>query len=187
MNRTTTRNMFSVLFATLMLVKNFAQAQQQQVQRAVGDRVMMAGSFCPLGSWPAEGQWYDYDVNDNAELFQKFYDPSEHRRNGFYLPDLRGGPLTQCIVFSRDFEGQRYLGEVYESEGTCPLGSVATDGKSLSIGEALNLYGLIGASYGGDGVSNFKLPSLNNLDPFYCISINGLYPKKNSQSRPISS
>jgi microcystin-dependent protein len=180
MTRTTSVYILSVLSAALLLMTHLANAQQ--VQRMVGDRIMMARSFCPAGSWPAEGQKYNFNVN--AALFAKFYDESLGVRDAFFLPDLRGGPLTQCIIFTKDFESQRYLGEVYESESTCPSGSVAANGKTYNIGEALSLFGLIGTSYGGDGVKDFKIPNLNGIGPFYCLSINGLYPMKESADKP---
>lgn len=173
MTRTTIFQLLLLLFTAVFIMAQLAQAQQ--TLRKVGDRVMMASSFCPEGAWPAEGQTYPTSLN--AALTAKFWNDT-HRVEWFSLPDLRGGPLTQCIVFNNEAENQRYLGEVFESDGNCLTGSVAADGKSLKIEGAFDLYGLIATTYGGDGVKDFKLPNLNDVGPFYCISVNGPYPKK---------
>ena len=46
-----------------------------------------------------------------------------------------------------------------------PVGWLACDGTTLNISDNQALYSLIGVQFGGDGVTNFKLPNLNGSVP----------------------
>jgi microcystin-dependent protein len=54
-----------------------------------------------------------------------------------------------------------YLGELRVfAFGRIPVGWAPCDGRSLSIDQNRDLYSLLQTTYGGDGVTNFKLPDL---------------------------
>lgn len=59
-----------------------------------------------------------------------------------------------------------FIGEIRVFAGNYPpAGWAFCDGSVLSISENETLYALIGTTYGGDGVTNFKLPDLQGRSP----------------------
>lgn len=61
-----------------------------------------------------------------------------------------------------------YIGEVMlfaTSGGWCPMGWLPANGAQLSISQNSALYSLLGTTYGGDGVANFRLPDLRGRTP----------------------
>jgi microcystin-dependent protein len=64
-----------------------------------------------------------------------------------------------------------------------PMDWLLCDGSTLSISQYQLLYAVIGTRYGGDGISNFKLPDLSYAKPndyiHYFIAYNGIYPEQN--------
>lgn len=61
-----------------------------------------------------------------------------------------------------------YLGEIRMFGGNyAPDGWVLCDGRTLSIDENNALYALIGATYGSDGASTFKVPDLRGRIPVH--------------------
>lgn len=64
-----------------------------------------------------------------------------------------------------------------------PMDWLLCDGSTLSISQYQLLYTVIGTRYGGDGISNFKLPDLSYAKPndyiHYFIAYNGIYPEQN--------
>ena len=58
-----------------------------------------------------------------------------------------------------------FPGEVSVFAGTfAPRGWAFCDGQTLIIGNHKNLYSVIGTTYGGDGVTTFKLPDLTEAE-----------------------
>ncbi len=60
-----------------------------------------------------------------------------------------------------------------------PNNYVVAKGQTLSIASWPTLFALIGTTYGGDGKSTFKLPSIQSLAPnhmTYAICVNGIFP-----------
>lgn len=174
MNRTARVRALLALLGALAAVA--VPAQAQNVQRAVGNRIMMTSTTCPAHTFLAAGQFLyvlDYDY-----LFSVI--GTRYGGNGkatFALPDWRGGPVTQCIESGKgEVAANRYLGEVFEASGTCPHGSIAADGRSVGIRDHDGLWSLIGARYGGDGQTHFNLPDLNYGRPFYCVAVVGEWP-----------
>jgi len=56
---------------------------------------------------------------------------------------------------------ESYLGSIGEFAGHRPVrGWLDCSGQTLSIAQNQALYSLIGTTYGGDGVQNFKIPDL---------------------------
>ena len=52
-----------------------------------------------------------------------------------------------------------YVGQILKTGANfCPIGTVAADGRLLSIAQESTLYALYGTTYGGDGVTTFALP-----------------------------
>lgn len=61
-----------------------------------------------------------------------------------------------------------FVGEInYVAFNFAPQGWLQCDGQILSINQYQALYALIGTAYGGDGVSNFKLPDLRGKVPVH--------------------
>lgn len=70
------------------------------------------------------------------------------------------------------------MGEIILSAGSVANGMPAS-GQTLQIAQYSALFALIGNMYGGDGVSNFRLPDLRNVAPnglTYSICIFGTFP-----------
>ncbi|HXQ58962.1 MAG TPA: phage tail protein [Acidimicrobiales bacterium] len=71
-------------------------------------------------------------------------------------------------------------GRIYLYAGnTFPPDEAAANGQSLSISEHMDLFALIGTTYGGDGLTTFDLPNIESLAPdnmTYTICVFGLYP-----------
>lgn len=63
---------------------------------------------------------------------------------------------------------QPYLGQIIMFGGNfAPLGWAFCDGQLLSIAKYDQLYGLIGTTYGGDGVDTFAVPDLRGRVPIH--------------------
>lgn len=59
-----------------------------------------------------------------------------------------------------------FLGEVHLFAGDfAPKGWMICDGRTLNIREYAALYSLLGTSFGGDGVTNFRIPDLQGCAP----------------------
>ncbi|WP_367279936.1 phage tail protein [Bacteroides sp.] len=76
-----------------------------------------------------------------------------------------------------------YLGEILLLPfGYAPAYTADCAGQVLQISQNAALYSLLGITYGGDGVNNFKLPNLGGAEPLlgmrYCIVTQGLYPPR---------
>jgi microcystin-dependent protein len=78
-----------------------------------------------------------------------------------------------------------YLGEVRAmSFGYAPRGWAMCHGQMLPIGQNQALYSLLGPQYGGDGTTNFALPSIPGAPAQggaalnYCICLQGSYPQR---------
>lgn len=58
-----------------------------------------------------------------------------------------------------------YIGEVREFAGSfAPRDWASCDGQTLDVATYTPLFAIIGTTYGGDGVHNFKLPDLRPLN-----------------------
>lgn len=72
-----------------------------------------------------------------------------------------------------------YVGEIRMFAGTfAPRNWALCDGSTLTINNNQLLFAVIGTTYGGDGVTNFKLPDLRGRVP---IHRNGTYPLGTAQ------
>jgi microcystin-dependent protein len=63
--------------------------------------------------------------------------------------------------------------------GFAPVGWAICAGQLLPINEHQALFSLLGTRYGGDGISNFRLPNISaptNMN--YIICIYGWYPSR---------
>lgn len=54
-----------------------------------------------------------------------------------------------------------------------PRGYYTCEGQTLSISQNTALFSLLGTTYGGDGISTFKLPDLRGAFPTQCANIGG--------------
>ena len=61
-------------------------------------------------------------------------------------------------------------------------GWLLCDGSTLNIRTNTPLFALIGVTYGGDGVTTFKIPNLKGFEPVpnmqYYIAVQGLFPPR---------
>ncbi len=61
---------------------------------------------------------------------------------------------------------ESYLGEIkMVGFNYAPNGWLQCNGQSLNINEFTSLYSLLGTTYGGDGLTTFQIPNLNNKIP----------------------
>lgn len=76
-----------------------------------------------------------------------------------------------------------FIGEIRMFGGTfAPLDWAQCDGQLLSISQNDVLYSLLGVTYGGDGVNNFKLPDLRGRVPIHMGTGTGLTTRIIGQS-----
>lgn len=57
-----------------------------------------------------------------------------------------------------------------------PSGFFTCEGQTLAINQYQVLFSILGTTYGGDGVSTFKLPDLRGAFPTQCSNIGGSHP-----------
>lgn len=57
-----------------------------------------------------------------------------------------------------------------------PVGYFTCEGQTLSISQYTALFAILGITYGGDGVSTFKLPDLRGAFPTQCTNYGGAHP-----------
>lgn len=57
-----------------------------------------------------------------------------------------------------------------------PVGYFTCEGQALPISQYSALFSLLGTTYGGDGVTTFKLPDLRGAFPTQCTNISGAHP-----------
>ncbi len=57
-----------------------------------------------------------------------------------------------------------------------PRGFYTCEGQTLSINQNTALFSILGVTYGGDGISTFKLPDLRGAFPTQCTNISGSHP-----------
>jgi hypothetical protein len=72
------------------------------------------------------------------------------------------------------------LGAIILTAGpTAPAGTVLADGELLPISEYPALFSLLLTKFGGDGITNFGVPNLENAAPdglTYSICVSGVFP-----------
>ncbi|MCB0898849.1 MAG: tail fiber protein [Actinobacteria bacterium] len=75
--------------------------------------------------------------------------------------------LGQVLLLPYDFPAQ---------------GVMYCEGQVLAIRDHVSLFSLLGARFGGDGVTTFALPDLTGKEPAdglrYCIVMHGSYPAR---------
>lgn len=57
-----------------------------------------------------------------------------------------------------------------------PQGFYTCEGQTLQISQYTALFSILGTTYGGDGVTTFKLPDLRGAFPTQCTNISGPHP-----------
>jgi microcystin-dependent protein len=74
-----------------------------------------------------------------------------------------------------------FLGEIkLVGFNFAPNGWHLCNGQVLPIQQYTALFSLLGITYGGDGKTNFKLPTLpQNNSATYIIALAGVYPPRN--------
>ena len=92
----------------------------------------------------------------------------------------RVGEDTNGAAKGRDY-GNCVIGEIQLTAGNVTAGGMPANGQVLAISQYDALFTLIGATYGGNGVTTFALPDLRALAPdhmTYSICTEGLYPSR---------
>jgi uncharacterized lipoprotein YmbA len=77
---------------------------------------------------------------------------------------------------------EHYMASVYLTAANFPPpGTAFAAGQTMSITLNSALFSLLGTTYGGDGVTTFKLPDLRKQAPgglHYVVVLQGLYPSR---------
>lgn len=75
-------------------------------------------------------------------------------------------------------DSQAYLGTLFTTLGHwCPVGSVQAEGQLYSINNFVDLYSIIGTTYGGDGRTTFAIPDMRGRTQVGAGQGDGLTPK----------
>lgn len=70
-----------------------------------------------------------------------------------------------------------YLGIIKLFAGNfAPRGFFTCEGQLLPISQYTALFSILGTTYGGDGMTNFKLPDLRGAFPTQCTNLGGAHP-----------
>lgn len=90
-------------------------------------------------------------------------------------------PATVALSPAPAAMKSQQLGTSFLTAGSfCPAGTLEADGATLSLQQHVALFSLLGATYGGDGRTTFKLPDMRPQVPLaglrYCIVADGAYP-----------
>ena len=96
------------------------------------------------------------------------------------------GMLCVNPVVARAQATDPFLGEIQAfGFNFCPHGWAPLNGQLLSISENTALFALLGTTYGGNGTTNFALPTAKPVftatgAPFtQCIAMFGVFPSRN--------
>jgi len=171
----------------------------------IGEIRMFAFNFAPVWWLLCDGRLLP--ISENGELFSLLGTTfGGDGKTNFALPDLRGmiapfKPLTFCIAAQGIYpvsDGNPNVGPELPYRGEirmfgfnfAPDGWGLCDGRLLSIRENLPLFGLIGTTFGGDGMSNFALPDLRSMGaPFkpltFGIAMDGAWPPPETPEYPV--
>ncbi|KAL4446366.1 hypothetical protein ABPG77_003173 [Micractinium sp. CCAP 211/92] len=66
----------------------------------------------------------------------------------------------------------------------CPTGYLPADGRLLPIAQYTAVFALMGTTYGGNGLNNFAIPTIQpNCKPSgfcltYCLAVEGIFPSR---------
>src|SRR5690349_8164826 len=104
---------------------------------------------------------------------------------------LRAAALTAlCIASCTISRGAYALSDPFLGEiivvafNFCPVGWMAPNGQLLSISQNTALFSLLGTTYGGNGTTNFALPTVKPIftatgAPLtQCIAVLGVFPSR---------
>ncbi len=131
-----------------------------------------------------------YSLNDYGALAAAL-GVSESDGEEFSVPDLMSSAPTNLIpyvsatgAFPSDtpvptpnyrLVEDHFLGEVdYSNDTYPPSGWAVCDGSLLPVSQNTALYSIIGPQFGGDGRTNFALPSVSGA----FIALTGIYPSR---------
>jgi microcystin-dependent protein len=95
------------------------------------------------------------------------------------LSTNNGVSLTGSVTFISAACNNMNIGDVYLSVNGYGQGALPADGRTLPIASNTALFAVIGINFGGDGVTNFKLPDLRPFTPQgmqYSICVSGIFP-----------
>jgi len=99
---------------------------------------------------------------------------------------LMAAALLTASVIGATAQTTPFLGQnIIVAFDYCPNGYVRTSGQILPINPYVALFTVLGTTYGGNGTSNFALPSTQpiftkNRRVFTeCVALTGVYPTQN--------
>jgi len=170
----------------------------------IGEIRVFGFNFAPVWWLPCDGRLLP--ISENQELFSLLGATfGGDGTTNFAVPDLRGmiapfEPLTFCIAAQgvypvADPAGPATAGYVGEIRmfgfNFAPWGWTSCDGRLVPIGEDQGLFSLIGAAFGGNGMTNFALPDLRSMvAPFkpltFGIAMHGAWPPRETPEYPDS-
>jgi microcystin-dependent protein len=76
--------------------------------------------------------------------------------------------LIAVGLTATSFSQEQFIGEVRIFAGTfAPRGWAFCNGQSMPVNQYAALYSVLGTTYGGDGITSFKLPDLRGRTPFH--------------------
>jgi microcystin-dependent protein len=94
---------------------------------------------------------------------------------------MSAGSISPAVAGADPFIGERMV----SAFSFCPTGYAAMNGQLLVISQNTALFSLLGTSYGGDGRSNFALPTAKPIVTAtgailtQCIALQGIFPPRN--------
>lgn len=156
----------------------------------LGQISLFAFPYAPMGWAECNGQ--ELNISQNTALYSLI--GIRFGGNGtttFKLPNLQNSSPIPNAKYYIALEGIYPSFDVGSAEATIgeivmfpydrtPGGYLPCNGASLNIAQNQALYSLIGASYGGDGITSFNLPNLTDMEPIenmnYYICVKGYYP-----------
>jgi microcystin-dependent protein len=147
---------------------------QRPVDLYIGEVPFLAADFCPDGWPPGDGRLLP--ISDNPVQFQVI--GTTYGGDGvtnFAMPKVAmategsGAMLKACVTIRGSYPPPPgnppsvvlYLGQVeFMALNFCPAGWLPADGRLLQKDQDDNLFSVLGATYGGDGKTNFALPKV---------------------------
>jgi microcystin-dependent protein len=158
----------------------------------IGEIQLFPYNYAPIGWLECKGQVVNI-VSNNALFSLLGARFGGDGTSTFALPDMRGMEPTKDLRYYIATSGyypvhdggsnEDFIGEIklfpYNFD---PSGYIRCDGRILNISEYDALFALIGTTYGGNGITTFKLPDMRSMEPNeytrYCINPYGVFPSQ---------
>ncbi|RAW15973.1 hypothetical protein DC345_10770 [Paenibacillus taichungensis] len=150
--------------------------------------------FSPTGWLTANGQSLNTSTYpDLYEMLGTTY--GADNLNEFKLPTLPDINGVHYAIFAHPTRhaefgtGNEYVGEIIPMLVTLPTNNwTLADGSALPINQNEVLFSLLNTSFGGNGVTDFKVPKLNNSQStlVYYVATTGIFPNLSGDPFPVA-